>query len=140
MTCTKRSDDLLEDKSTNLDQYTARKRSRRDDISCELDFNVKQNQCIRDQDSLKNIASTLNVKNVLVRKADVVEGKLISDRDKKRSKTAVVEVLRRVYAMMRTLAWVDSIEFRHKARIPIICVNHKNGISCDISVVSCLST
>jgi hypothetical protein len=129
---------LLAAETVNLDQHTSRKRTRTDDISCELDFNVKQNEGYRDRDSLKGIASTLNVKDSFVREADIVQSKQKSDCNTKRTKTAVIEVLRRVYAIMRTLAWVDSIEFRHKARIPIICVNHTNGISCDISVVSCM--
>ena len=46
----------------------------------------------------------------------------------------VLEVLRSLFAHLKQLQWVAEIELRKFARVPIICLVHRNGLQCDISV------
>jgi len=45
-------------------------------------------------------------------------------------------ILKELLFIFRALPFVASIEYRGKARVPILCILHQNGISCDISIVT----
>jgi hypothetical protein len=55
-----------------------------------------------------------------------------ADDDARRQR--VLEVLRSLFAHLKQLHWVAEIELRKFARVPIICLVHRNGLQCDISV------
>jgi predicted nucleotidyltransferase len=51
------------------------------------------------------------------------------------SSHAMKIILKELLFIFRALPFVASIEYRGKARVPILCILHQNGISCDISIV-----
>eukprot|EP01038_Epipyxis_sp_PR26KG_P008473 gene8473-11455_t len=45
-----------------------------------------------------------------------------------------LEVLRSIFPHVKYMDWVQTIELRSKAKVPIINLVHRNGIECDISI------
>eukprot|EP01032_Pedospumella_encystans_P007562 gene7561-9059_t len=45
-----------------------------------------------------------------------------------------LEILAKLYKTIKSMAWVQRIEFRKHARVPILNLTHKNGVECDVSL------
>ncbi len=45
-----------------------------------------------------------------------------------------LEILRTMYSLLQRMAWNEASELRSKARVPIVTLMHRSGISCDISL------
>ena len=46
----------------------------------------------------------------------------------------VLDLLKTLFSHLKLMGWVEEIELRKFARVPIICLVHKNGLQCDVSV------
>uniref|UniRef100_A0A7S3HNA6 Uncharacterized protein n=1 Tax=Spumella elongata TaxID=89044 RepID=A0A7S3HNA6_9STRA len=45
-----------------------------------------------------------------------------------------LEILAKLYKTIKSMAWVQRIEFRKHARVPILNLTHRNGVECDVSL------
>ena len=57
-----------------------------------------------------------------------------SGMSKSEKQQAARNILFSVDRCLARMDWVESLEFRGKARVPIICMKHASSVSCDISV------